>query len=109
MRSVTFAALIALLSVTASAQEKPDWSPRIFAAPPTAAYHAAELTVARHYKIESREPDLGIINFHVGVTAFSWGYSISLRVEPSGQDHFLVSVEIERAGGESSVLGFREG
>jgi hypothetical protein len=55
--------------------------------------------IALHHEIKSKDPENRVVRFHVGTTAWSWGYNIGLSVEPQSNDTSLVKVAIEKSGG----------
>lgn len=76
-----------------------DWRSRTFAAPPEGVFQAAEKAVLRKYRVEYNDPDRRVIRFHVGTTAWSWGYNMNLTVEPTEAGGSIARVEVEKSGG----------
>ncbi|HLM81404.1 MAG TPA: hypothetical protein VK302_12340 [Terriglobales bacterium] len=95
-RSALLALSITTLSLVASAQ---DWRTKQFAAPADDVYKSAVRVIALHHEIESKYPENRVVRFHVGTTAWSWGYNVGLRVDPQPNGTSLVKVAIEKSGG----------
>ena len=107
MYCVRFLAMVLFLSAGTVAQEAvPDWSKRTFAAPPDQVFAAALKSIAaQHHDVKSRDEARGLITFHVGITAWSWGYNMVLKVASTDNLSSDVSVEIARAGGKTVSWG----
>jgi hypothetical protein len=102
--------LLAIFALTAATlavcQTAPDWSKRTFAAPPDQVFAAALNSIsAQHHEINSKDPASGTVTFHVGMTAWSWGYNMILKVAPAADNGSDVSVEIARSGGKAVSWG----
>jgi hypothetical protein len=98
-----FALTVATLGVC---QTAPDWSKRTFAAPPDQVFAAALNSIsAQHHEVNSKDPASGTVTFHVGMTAWSWGYNMILKVAPAADNGSDVSVEIARSGGKAVSWG----
>jgi hypothetical protein len=95
-RSALLALGVATLSLVASAQ---DWRRKQFVAPANDVYKSAVRVIALHHEIESKDPENRVVRFHVGTTAWSWGYNVGLRVDPQPNGTSLVKVAIEKSGG----------
>ncbi len=90
----------------ASAAEGPDWAKRTFAASPAEVFRAARLAVShQRHEIKNADEVARLLTFHVGTTAWSWGYNMTLRVEPASADQSRVTVDIERSGGKAVSWG----
>jgi hypothetical protein len=100
-------AIFALAGATlAVSQTAPDWSKKTFAAPPDQVFAAALNSIsAQHHEIKSKDPASGTVTFHVGTTAWSWGYNMILKVAPAADNGSDVSVEIARSGGKAVSWG----
>jgi hypothetical protein len=100
-------AVFALTAATlAVCQTAPDWSKRTFAAPSDQVFAAALNSIsAQHHEINSKDPASGTVTFHVGMTAWSWGYNMILKVAPTADNGSEVTVEIERSGGKAVSWG----
>ena len=95
-RSALFVLGITTLSFVASAQ---DWRTKQFASPADDVYKSAVRVVALHHEIESKDPENRVVRFHIGTTAWSWGYNVGLQVVPQQNGTSLVKVAIEKSGG----------
>jgi hypothetical protein len=103
-----FAVLVVALigANVALCQAPPDWSKRTFAAPPDQVFAAALNSLsAQHHEIKSKDPATHEVTFHVGMTAWSWGYNMILKVAPIADNGSDVSVEIARSGGKAVSWG----
>ncbi|HEV3512329.1 MAG TPA: hypothetical protein VGS05_11540 [Candidatus Sulfotelmatobacter sp.] len=84
----------------------PDWSTRAFSAPPSEVFAAALKSIAaQHHEVKSQDEANKVITFHVGTTAWSWGYNMVLKVESGENNASNVSVEIARSGGKTFSWG----
>jgi hypothetical protein len=64
-----------------SAPPAPDWSKRTFSAPPGEVFAAALKSIAaQHHEVKSKDEASREVSFHVGTTAWSWGYNMVLTV-----------------------------
>jgi hypothetical protein len=96
-RSIALLALaVSILSTAASAQ---DWSTKRFALPPDEVYKSAVKVIGLHHEIKSKDPENRVVRFHVGTTAWSWGYNMGLSVEPQSNGTSVVKIAIEKSGG----------
>jgi hypothetical protein len=96
-------AVLAFSTSIATAQE--DWKATTFAASVDSVYVAAEKAIAKKHEIKSKDPALHIIHFHVGTTAWSWGYNMSLAIEDAGKGMTRATIEIEKSGGPALSWG----
>ena len=103
MRKLVLAAMvITFSSVLLTAQ---DWTSKRFASPPDEVYKSAVKVIALHHEIKSKDPEIRVVRFHVGTTAWSWGYNVGLSVEPQSNGTSLVKVGIEKSGGPAFSWG----
>jgi hypothetical protein len=103
MRKLVLAAMvITFSSVLLTAQ---DWTSKRFASPPDEVYKSAVKVIALHHEIKSKDPESRVVRFHVGTTAWSWGYNVGLSVEPQSNGTSLVKVGIEKSGGPAFSWG----
>jgi hypothetical protein len=102
MRSLFLAMLVITSSVLMTAQ---DWTSKQFASRPDDVYKSAVKVIALHHEIKSKDPDLRIIRFHIGTTAWSWGYNVGLSVEPQPNGTSIVKAGIEKSGGPAFSWG----
>ena len=88
------------------AQPAPDWSKKTFSAPPSEVFAAALQSIAaQHHEVKSKDEANKVVNFHVGVTAWSWGYNMVLKVASGDNNASNVSIEIARSGGKTVSWG----
>ena len=103
MRRVGLAAIgITCLPLLLSAQV---WTTKRFASPADDVYRSAVKVIALHHEIKSKDPENRVVRFHVGTTAWSWGYNVGLSVEPESNGTSLVKVAIEKSGGPAFSWG----
>jgi hypothetical protein len=87
-------------------QQAPDWSKRTFSAPPDQVFAAALDSIAvQHHEVKAKDPATGTVTFHVGTTAWSWGYNMILKVASTSDNRSDVTVEIARSGGKAVSWG----
>jgi len=86
-----------------SAQD--DWKTATFAASVDSVYQAAERAIAKKHEVKSKDPGLHVIRFHVGTTAWSWGYNMNMTIEDTGNGMSRATVEIEKSGGPALSWG----
>ena len=87
-------------------QSAPDWSKRTFSAAPGDVFAAALKSIAaQHHEVKSKDEAGKVVNFHVGTTAWSWGYNMVLKVAPGENNASNVSIEIARSGGKAVSWG----
>ena len=82
MKSLRYMPLFLVLSSGVQAQEAaPEWSRKSFSAPADRVFAAALVSVAaQHHEVKSQDNVKRVVNFHVGITAWSWGYNMILQV-----------------------------
>ncbi len=99
--------LIACLvaSTAAVAEEAPDWAKRDFAAPASQVYAAALKSIARQHHELKGQTENASITFHVGTTAWSWGYNMELTLTSVDETHTRVVIGISRSGGKTFSWG----
>lgn len=104
LRSFTLAAI--LIAGMVADEPVPDWSRKAFAAPPDQVYSAALKSIAaQHHEVKSQDEATKVVTFHVGMTAWSWGYNMVLKVVPAENSSSNVSIEIARSGGKAVSWG----
>jgi hypothetical protein len=92
-----------------SAQPAPDWSKRTFSAPPGEVFAAGLKSIAaQHHELKSKDEENKVVSFHVGTTAWSWGYNMVMKVASGENNASNVSIEIARSGGKSVSWGLWE-
>jgi hypothetical protein len=87
------------------AETPPDWAKRDYAAPVELVYKAALTSVLiQHHQVKG-ETGKNTLTFHVGTTAWSWGYDMELTVTPIDDAHSRVVVGVSRSGGKTFSWG----
>ena len=106
-RITSIVAFTTVVEVISLCQTAPDWSKRGFASTPDQVFEAALNSIAaQRHEIQSKDPATRVVTFHVGVTAWSWGYNMILKVTPRADNSSSdVSVEIARSGGKAVSWG----
>ena len=98
--------LLVASAIAVAAQETPDWSQRDFAATAADVYAAAIKSVQQqHHEIKSTDDVHYSVDFHVGTTAWSLGYNMTLTVTPIDDSHSHVVIGISRSGGKAVSWG----
>jgi hypothetical protein len=95
---------VSFLCAAQTTPEAPDWAKHLYKAPPEAVFAAAKSAIAAHYEIKSTYDKERILRFHVGTTAWSWGYTMTLSVIPQAESS-LATIAIERSGGPALSWG----
>jgi hypothetical protein len=85
-----------------------EWKTATFAASLDSVYQAAEKAIAKKHEVKSKDPTLRINRFHVGTTAWSWGYNMNMTIEDAGNGMARAAVEIEKSGGAALSWGSRK-
>lgn len=95
-----------LLAAMVVAQDTPDWAMREYAASASQVYAAALKSIAiQKHEIKTKNDQTFSVDFHVGITAWSWGYNMRLNVTPLGDDRSKVVVGVLRSGGKAFSWG----
>ena len=103
---LAFLCLLLSSSINLGARETPDWSQRDFAASAGDVYAAAIKSIQQqHHEIKSTDDAHHSVDFHVGTTAWSWGYNMTLSVSPIDEAHSRVNIGISRSGGKAVSWG----
>jgi hypothetical protein len=109
MSSLRLLSVVLLLYLTvglAADETAPDWSRKAFNAPPDRVFAAALKSIAaQHHEVKTKDDATMVVTFHVGMTAWSWGYNMSLKVAPGANNGSDVSIEIARSGGKAVSWG----
>jgi hypothetical protein len=93
------------VSIGTSASDSPDWATRAFKASPDAVYEAAQRAIMVHHQLKEAEKDSHTLRFHVGTTAWSWGYNMVMRIKSQPDGSSRASVDIDRSGGKAVSWG----
>ncbi len=89
-----------LLAAAGLGEEPPDWAKRDYTASPDKVFAAALKSIqAQHHEVKSKDDANRTVDFHVGITAWSWGYNMRLAVTPIDEGHSRVVVGVSRSGG----------
>ncbi len=81
--------------------QPPDWATRTFAAPSDRVFAASLVSInAQHHEIKTKDAAAHTVDFHVGVTAWSWGYNMRLKVTSVDENHSEVVVGLSKSGGD---------
>lgn len=95
-----------LAAVLAVGEEIPDWAVRDYAAPADRVFAAALRSIqAQRHEVKSKDDVNHTVEFHVGITAWSWGYNMKLAVTPMKEDQCRVIVGVSRSGGNALSWG----
>jgi hypothetical protein len=98
------ALLVSIRSV--SAEELPGWAKRDYATPTDLLFTAALKSIQeQHHEVKSTDDANHTVDFHVGTTAWSWGYNMRLTVTQIDEAHSRVVVGISRSGGKAVSWG----
>jgi hypothetical protein len=101
-------AVVVLVAGACFAQETPEWAMRQYDAPADQVYAAAlnSIQVQKH-EVQAKNEKIYSVDFHVGITAWSWGYNMRLVVTPIAENRSKVTTGILRSGGK--VLSWGSG
>ena len=107
MHSLRFLSVVFILAVGVLADEPPpDWSKKTFAASPDLVFAAALKSIAaQHHEVKSKDEVNRVVDSHVGMTSWSWGYNMVLKVVPAENNSSNVSIEIARSRGKAVSWG----
>ena len=106
-RRIGFLLGIGLLMVgEVTAQQPPDWAKRNYSAPADQVFAAALRSIQeQHHEVKSKDDANRTVDFHVGTTAWSWGYNMRLAVTRIDDAHAEAIVGISRSGGKAVSWG----
>ena len=97
--------LLLISAAMASAAEEPEWAHAKFSQPPDKVFKVALESIERQkHRVEMQNEKDRTIKFHVGTTAWSWGYNMVLTVKPDGTGS-VCDVAIDRSGGKAVSWG----
>lgn len=107
MYCLRFLTVFLILASCVPAEEPaPDWSKRTFSAPADRVFSAALKSIAaQHHEVKSKDEVNRVVRFHVGVSAWSWGYNMILKVATAENNTSNVFIEIARSGGKAFSWG----
>jgi hypothetical protein len=90
------------------AQDAPEWAKRDFDASVSKVYAAALRSIQlQKHEVQRSDPKAYAVDFHVGTTAWSWGYNMRLYVTEIDPEHSRVEIGILKSGGK--VLSWGSG
>lgn len=88
-------------SVAGLGQETPEWAKREYDSPVTKVYAAALKSVQlQKHEVQTKNEKIYSVDFHVGMTAWSFGYNMRLVVTPVDEVHSTVTVGVLKSGGK---------
>jgi hypothetical protein len=110
MRQLRCLALCSVLAVVASVvglgQQSPEWARRDYSAPIEQVFAAALLSLQeQHHEVQAKDDINHTVDFHVGTTAWSWGYNMRLTATPLDKERVRVVVGVSRSGGKAVSWG----
>ena len=89
-----------------AAEETPDWAKRDFSAPADKVFAAALRSIqTQKHEVKWKDDSLRIVEFHVGTTAWSWGYNMRLTVKSIDEKRSVAEFSIARSGGKTFSWG----
>lgn len=95
-----------LLTGTVIGQEAPDWAKRNYLGSVDQVFAAAITSIQeQHHEVKSKDDMHHSVDFHVGTTAWSWGYNMTLTATPIENSQVRVVVGISRSGGKAVSWG----
>lgn len=95
-----------LLTGLTLGQEPPEWAKRDYAGSVEQVFAAALLSIQeQRHEVKSRDDANHAVDFHVGTTAWSWGYNMKLTVTPIDKAQVRVVVGVSRSGGKAVSWG----
>jgi len=98
--------LLGAVPVLAADEAPPPWTKRDYAAPAEQVFNAARRSIlAQHHELKNIDGKQREITFHVGMTAWSWGYNMVLRVTPQSDNTTAVAIDVDRSGGKAFSWG----
>jgi len=96
-RSLLSVVAFLCLSVAMLGQEVPDWAKRTYSASIDQVFAAALRSIQeQHHEVQSKDDTNHNVEFHVGTTAWSWGYHMRLTASAVGNGQVQVGVEVSR-------------
>ena len=106
MKSCTIFLTTLLLTGLALEQEAPEWAKRDYSGSIEQVFAAALLSIQeQHHEVQSKDDANRTVDFHVGTTAWSWGYNMRLTVTPLDKGQVRVVVGVSRSGGKAVSWG----
>jgi hypothetical protein len=107
-RLVVVVCWMILFVMPSGAQDAPEWAKRDFDAAANKVFAAALRSIQlQKHDVQRSDPKGYAVDFHVGTTAWSWGYNMRLYVKEIDSEHSHVGVGILKSGGK--VLSWGSG
>jgi len=99
--------LVAMAAPILVAQQPPDWATREYAVPADKVFAAALRSIQQQkHEMKTVDHDRNQVTFHVGLTAWSWGYNMMLTVNSLDATHAKVVVAVvSKSGGDALSWG----
>lgn len=95
-----------LLALASTSQEVPDWAKRDYQAPPAIVFAAALKSIqAQKHDVKGSSEKTLTVDFHVGMTAWSWGYNMRLSITATDSARSHVTIGILKSGGSAFSWG----
>jgi|SRR5579864_3737276 len=105
-RCVLFVLTLLLSAGLVGQEPPPEWAKSDYAGPADLVFAAALKSIQeQHHEVKAKDDANHSVDFHVGTTAWSWGYNMRLTVTPIDSSHSLVVVGISRSGGKAVSWG----
>jgi hypothetical protein len=104
-RARIWASLLFIFLLAPALLGSEEWTQQTFQVPADEVYAAAKKVIAQHHEIKSSDDTARTIRFHIGTTAWSWGYNVDLNVEPAGELTSLARATVARSGGQTFSWG----
>ena len=107
MRRRSAVLFIMIVCAVVFAQQPPDWATREYAAPADKVFAAALQSIQQQkHEMKTVDHDRKQVTFHVGLTAWSWGYNMMLTVDAIDPTHAKVVVAVQsKSGGNAFSWG----
>ena len=99
-------ATLLLLTSLVLGQQPPEWAKRNYSGSVDQVFAAALLSIQeQHHEVHSKDDANHTVNFHVGITAWSWGYNMRLTATPLDNGQVQIAIGIARSGGKAVSWG----
>jgi hypothetical protein len=106
VRALLPAIVVVLLVAFVAAEQPPDWAIGVYPGPVDRVFAAALLSIQeQHHEVKSRDDAAHTVDFHVGVTSWSWGYNMRLTATPVSDGKVQVVVGVTRSGTKAVSWG----
>ena len=104
--ALVFACFLLLNTTLVGQTPPPEWATREYAGNVERVFSAALLSLQeQHHEVKSEDTANHSVEFHVGVTAWSWGYNMRLTATPVDGERVRVVVGVSRSGGKAASWG----